>query len=1000
MRDGASEAFAEEERLFHAALALPPTQRLKFLETQSGGDPGVVRAVLELLDADACTGAKLDVPVIPRSLELVASDRIGEMFAGRYRLVEKLGEGGWGTVFRAEQSEPVRREVAVKVLKAGMDTRAVVTRFRAEQQALARMDHPGIARVFDAGETIQGRPFFVMELVRGRRITEFCDARRMTVRERLELFVKVCEAVQHAHHKGVVHRDLKPSNILVEEVVGAAVPKVIDFGIAKAVTGRLGEDTLVTEVGGFMGTPAYMAPEQAEGRAEAADTRTDVYGLGALLYELAAGRTPLAGEAIGRAGRRDVREHLFEAEPQRPSVRIRSLSAAEQEEVAARRRTTGRALAELLQGDLDVVILRCLEKETARRYDSASALAEDVVRWLKDEPIMARPASGLYVLRKFVRRHRLAFGAAATVLLLLLSGVMASTVLLFREKAALERAVAAEREQARARSEAEQASRVAKIEAARSAEVTRFMSGMLRKAAPALSRGRDTELLREVLDDTAERLASLKGQPEVEADLSEIVSGVFWSLGEYPEALKRAKRALVLREQTLGTDHLKVAETLMRIADYQTYQAESREAEQLYRRALQIRKEALGEDDPATADTMQALSRVLTHFQRYEEAKTLVSRALEVQSRTLPPTSARLLRTKYTLGALSQNMGQPEEAMRLYREIVAASPNDAQGQPPNSLKDEVLASIARRLCADGKIDEGIAAYREAIATAAKLGQRAIKIELQLAGALHRVGRFDEALALLPEIVKVARARAPREINRRLAEVLDGAVNLWGQVLVDAGRYAEAEPILREACAQHDEPTRFVVNHPAIPLASALTAQGRSDEAEAVLREAVRKGEAGRNIHFYGLAVALHERLVTAGRGAEAAEIMQRRVRNSHEWVARLGERDAAPFVVAVLCAGLQAGEFAAVEEQVRQRLTWWEAEEPNADAAHAYRAVLGESLLMGGRWAEAEPMLARAATELERGIARLPRGMLHAAERVGRALARLQERAGPAADER
>src|SRR5262245_8092182 len=337
---------------------------------------------------------------------------------GPYRLLQKIGEGGMGEVWLAEQSEPVRRRVALKLIKAGMDTRQVVARFEAERQALAMMDHSCVAKVFDAGATPQGRPYFVMEYVKGDPITDYCDRHRLSIRERLELFLLVCEGVQHAHQKAIIHRDLKPSNILVTEQDNRRLPKIIDFGVAKATTQRLTERTMFTELGVMIGTPEYMSPEQAELTGEDVDTRTDVYSLGVILYELLVGALPFDPKEMRSAGLEGIRRVIREHEPRRPSTRLATLGDRSLES-ATNRRTNPPALKVRLRGDLDSVALKALEKDRARRYDSPNELGADIRRFLADEPVQARAPSAVYRARKFVRRHRLGVAAAVVVILAL-----------------------------------------------------------------------------------------------------------------------------------------------------------------------------------------------------------------------------------------------------------------------------------------------------------------------------------------------------------------------------------------------------------------------------------------------------------------------------------------------------------------------------------------------------------------------------------------------------
>ncbi len=415
----------ECKRIFALALEKKsPAERESYLADACRGNLELRQQVESLLLAHEQAGKFLGQTVKLPPSNLVI-ERAGTMI-GRYKLLELIGEGGFGTVWMAEQEEPVRRRVALKVIKAGMDTKQVLARFEAERQALAVMDHPSIARVFDGGATDTGRPYFVMELVRGVPITEYCDANKLSTRERLGLFIQVCQAVQHAHQKGIIHRDLKPSNILVTEVDGAPVPKVIDFGVAKAMQARLTELTLFTGLHQMIGTPSYMSPEQAGLGALDMDTRSDIYALGVLLYELLTGQTPLTREEFEKAGLDEIFRLIREQDPPKPSTRLRSLTREELTTIAARRQAEPVRLNRLLAGDLDWIVMKALEKDRRRRYETAGTLAQDVERHLKNEPVAAAPPSWSYLVGKTVRKHRRSFAVASALAFLLIAGTTVS----------------------------------------------------------------------------------------------------------------------------------------------------------------------------------------------------------------------------------------------------------------------------------------------------------------------------------------------------------------------------------------------------------------------------------------------------------------------------------------------------------------------------------------------------------------------------------------------
>jgi eukaryotic-like serine/threonine-protein kinase len=579
---------------------------------------------------------------------------------GRYKLLEKIGEGGCGIVYMAEQEEPVRRRVALKVIKPGMDTHEVIARFEAERQALALMEHPHIAKVFDAGATHAGRPYFVMELVRGLRITDYCDQKNLSTRQRLDLFMQVCQAVQHAHQKGIIHRDLKPSNILVTVNDGAPVPKVIDFGVAKATGQRLTDKTLFTKFQQLIGTPAYMSPEQAEMTSVDIDTRSDIYSLGVLLYELLTSRTPFDAKKLLQSGVEEMLRTIRGQEPARPSARLGTLAQIDRTTVAQQRQTDGPKLISLVRGDLDWIVMKCLEKDRARRYETASGLAMDLQRHLDQEPVLARSPTTAYRVQKFVRRNKFAFATASIVTFALTIGFGTSTWMFFGERNSRRRAVAAELHQAVLRVEAEWSrgnesrlrfeAETASANEARlrqEAESARANEARLREQAESAEKIAQAEAaqLGQVLMqldklDQAEEfirkgLAMQRKKPEdhgweIAASLNNLGNVLMGQGKNLPEAEAACREALALRKTLVGEEHIDVANSLDRLAMSLSMQGKYGEAEAANRDALAIRRKLLGDDHMDVANSLLRLGSVLTSANRFVEAEPAYAEVLVI----------------------------------------------------------------------------------------------------------------------------------------------------------------------------------------------------------------------------------------------------------------------------------------------------------------------------------------------------------------------------------
>ncbi|MDO9693738.1 MAG: tetratricopeptide repeat protein [Candidatus Latescibacteria bacterium] len=743
-----------------------------------------------------------------------AGEDVGTVI-GPYRLLRRIGEGGMGEVFEAEQTEPIRRRVALKVIKQGMDTRAVVARFDAERQALAMMDHPCIAKVFDAGATDRGRPYFVMEYVEGESITDYCNRRRLGTEERLELFVRVCEGVQHAHQKAVIHRDLKPSNILVAEVDGRPVPKIIDFGVAKATTQRLTEMTMFTELGQMVGTPEYMSPEQASMTDDDIDTRTDVYALGVVLYELLSGALPFDSRDLRKAGYEAIRKIIREQDPPRPSTRFSDLGE-QSTSVAEARGIAPKRLQGELRGDLDWITMKALEKDRDRRYETANGLAADVRRHLRNEPVSAGPPSASYRLGKLVRRNRGTFAALGAITFVLIAAVVVSSVMYVR---------------------AERASRLAISEAAKATQVSRFLGDMLGGVGPHVAQGRDTEMLRAILDETAARVGKeLANQPEVEAALRLQLGRTYRQLGEYEAAQAQIDRVLELRS-AFGRASAFPAMYLVEAGSLAWNRGEMKEAEATYRQALQRMTDTAAIDSIAFAEASLYLANVLQEQGNYGAADSLMQRSLAVY-RSLPQESDALAVTLNSLGNLARYKGDLPAAEGFYTEALAVHRRVLGDLHPFVATD--LHNLGRLLDAMGRSGEGEKLLREAIAIHGRVfdgphPDTAVLLR-SLAEMIMGSERFDEADSL---------SLAAHEMTRtiygdRNENTLKSEISV-AELKSRRGNFAEAEAIfagLVPTCRDTGITDPSLLPTVLYRLATTQLKQGRSRDALTPFAEAV------------------------------------------------------------------------------------------------------------------------------------------------------------------
>ena len=930
-----------QETIFEAALALPPEQRAAYLDQSCGADAQLRKGVEALLQAHDKAGGFMNEPVggLPsKTVRMPVTERPGDKI-GHYKLLQQIGEGGCGVVYMAEQQEPIHRRVAFKVIKLGMDTRQVIARFEAERQALALMDHPNIARVLDAGATDTGRPYFVMELVRGIRITDYCDQNSLSTEARLDLFIQVCHAIQHAHQKGIIHRDIKPSNILVTVNDGVPVPKVIDFGIAKATGGQLLTDkTLFTAFEQFIGTPAYMSPEQAEMTSLDVDTRADVYALGVLLYELLTGHAPFDPKTLLAAGLDEMRRIIRETEPMRPSTRLSSLDASEQTTVARCRHSEPPKLVHQVRGDLDWIVMKCLEKDRTRRYETANGLANDLSRHLRNEPVSAAAPGAVYRAAKFIRRHKAGLATTAALVLLLMGGLVVSTWQAVR---------------------ARKAEIKAETEANKSKQVARFLSDMLEGVGPSVALGRDTKLLREILDKTAARAGTdLTNQPEVEAELRTTMGTVYRELGASDRAEQMYQIALRLWTAVRGTGSLEEAELQENLSQALCGQSRNIEAEALVRRALAQERKLLPPDHADIALSLNDLAVYLHQQGKFPEAEARQREALAMRQRLFQGDHPNVAESLDNLGSTLFAQDKLAEAEPYQRQALAMRRRlFGEVSPQVAFSLNSLGSLLYRAC---KLEEAQTMFEEALAVRWKLQGPAhpdIATSLNnVGGVLLLRGKYDEAETNL------LRGLAMRKMflgtnHMDVAESLNNLAVLYQR----QGRLVEAEAAQTE---QLELSRRVLGRHPRTAtslnnLAIVQRGLGKLQQAEKTQREALDMQRSLFDKPTQDLAVSLSNlgRLLCLMGRFEEAEGTHREALSTYKAVFG-DEHPVLPPVVNDLALALEGeGKLATLEAQLRHSLQYAERAFSNNWNRFNTCSLLGGSLLAQERYAEAEPLL-------------------------------------------
>ena len=803
------EQWRKIKEIVGAALEREPGERLPFVEEACAHDESLRAEVESLLSA------------YEKSTELSEHPLAGQLFhafphesksIGPYRLIRKLGEGGMGQVWLAEQTAPVRRQVALKLIRAGVYDKAVVQRFQSELQSLAIMDHPSIAKVFDAGATSDGQPYFVMEYVQGVSITAYCDQHQLKIRDRLELFIKVCDGVLHAHQKAIIHRDLKPANILVVDVDGKPTPRIIDFGLAKAMGPQTADETMFTQVGGFVGTPAYMSPEQADPGVRDLDTRTDVYSLGVVLYEILTGSLPFDPKQWQKQPLYEVLRQLREQDPPSPSTKVETQRGSSTE-AAAMRGMGPKQLASLLHGDLDWITMKALEKDRGRRYGTPSELAADITHYLDSEPVSARPVSIGYRLQKYVRRHRVAVAVAAAFVLLL-GGVAVLQAVQLRRTI---------RERDRAN------------------RITAFMTGIFNVSDQSEGRGKSITA-QEILDKASKDIdASLTKDPELHAQVMYVMGNLYQNLGLYPRAQLLLQQAVEIRQRVFGPEHPDTLEAMDNLGWVLDEEGHYAEAEKLDRETLEIRRRVFGPKHRITLASMNDLAVILMNEGHYAEAEKLDRAALDVQRRVLGPEHRDTLGTANNLALVLNKEGHYAEAEKLDRETL-----DVQRRVLGPEHRETLASmhnLATVLMNEDRYAEAEKLFRETLDVQRRvLGPEHPHTLLsmnKLATVLMDEGQYADAEKLDRETLDVQRRVLGPEHPHTLL-----SMNNLATVLMDEGHHAEADKLDQETLEirrrvlgpENPDSARSTYN-----LSCIAACRGRRDEALSLLREAVDHG---------------------------------------------------------------------------------------------------------------------------------------------------------------
>jgi serine/threonine protein kinase/tetratricopeptide (TPR) repeat protein len=957
--------FKQVREIFLAAVErADPKERESYLRQACGDDAPLRHRVEALLRRHDQADNFLEQPALDPAALLSATppheqdtglrqDTAGTRL-GPYQLLQKIGEGGMGAVWIAEQQEPVRREVAVKVIRAGLDSAPVVARFEAERQALALMDHPHIAKVHDGGSTADGRPFLVMELVKGVPITRYCDEQRLTPRQRLELFVPVCEAIQHAHQKGVIHRDVKPSNVLVVPYDGRPVVKVIDFGIAKAVGPRLTEKSLHTEFGTLVGTLEYMSPEQAELNNQDIDTRSDVYSLGVLLYELLTGTTPLTAERLARSPLLEVLRVIREEEPPRPSTRL-SDSKEALPSISAQRQTEPAKLCKLLRGELDWLVLKALEKDRNRRYDTANAFARDVAHFLNDEPVEACPPSAAYRLKKFIGRNKGKVIAASVVLCSLLAGMIGTTMGLVwavRERDAKEDA----RKDAVA-SEAEAQKRLAQIEKGNEILTSIFTDLDIRQVREG-TEPIEAVLARRLVKAAGQLEAQAVGEPLMVADLQEHLGKTLLSLSHPRDAIPLFVKARETRTARLGADHPDTLSSMGHLAAAYLDDGKLDLALPLLKETVKLMKAKIGADHTNTLSSMDYLAKAYVDAGKLDLALPLFEESLKLSKVKRGVDHPETLASMSNLALGYRSAGKLDLALPLFEESLKLSKVKRGADHPETLVS--MNNLALGYYSAGKLDLALPLLEETLKLMkVKLGAEhanTLSCMGNLAQGYADTGKRDLALPLFEETLKRMKARRGADHPQRLKTMNNLAIAYARARKLDLALPLFEETLkLMKARRGRDHPDTLACMG---NLAAVYLSAGKPDLALPHFQEAVAGVEKQRFQHPHAVSIVTNliaclERLQQFDQAEtwlrkRLALIKEQAGADSVAYATALGEL--ASFLV-------QRQKWAEAEPVLREDLAIRKKKKPEAWGTFELMSVLGGALLHRKKYADAEPLL-------------------------------------------